>query len=84
MLLVGVNLELQLYSYRVSLSLRFYNYTQMEGKQYIKVLEVISMQHISSVFPVKREEHISRLKYGSVAVPEKLNSRFSLTILQKQ
>lgn len=46
----------------------------MEGKQYIKVLQVISMEHISSVFLVKHEEHTSRHKYGSVAVPEKLNS----------
>lgn len=56
----------------------------MEGKKYVRVLEVISIKHISSVFLVKHETHISRLKYGSVAVPEKFNSRLKLTILQKQ
>lgn len=54
----------------------------MEGQKYFKVLEVVSMEHISSVFLVKHEEHISRLKYESVAVPEKLNSRFNLTTLE--
>lgn len=54
----------------------------MEGQKYIKVLEVISMDHISSVFLVKHEEHISRLKYESVAVPEILNSRLNLTTVE--
>lgn len=41
------------------------------------------MVHISSVFLVKHEEHISRLKFGSVAVSEKFNSRFNLNSTTK-